>query len=65
MKDDFKPQNVICRDQYGFFVECVAGGKKMRSHYFQTHEQAREEQKRISAFLNADKLNADKLNAED
>lgn len=59
MKDDFKPQNVICRDQYGFFVEYVAGGGKMRSRYFQTHEQAREEQKRISALINTGKVNAE------
>ena len=59
MKDDFKPQNIICRDQFEFFVEYVAGGKKMRSRYFGTHEQAREEQKRISALINADKLNAE------
>lgn len=59
MKEDFKPQNVICRDQYGFFVEYVAGGEKMRSRYFGRHEQAREEQKRISAMINAGKLNAE------
>lgn len=51
------PQTVICRDNRSYFVEYILDGREMNSRHFQTHEQAREEQKRISTLINVAKLN--------
>ena len=47
----YRPQTVICRDKHGYFVQYAFGRRELCTRTFKTHDEARDEQKRLAAII--------------